>query len=47
MALTSNTVIHISVLDAETKLLVHLTIALIAVTNMSLGMAQHSDKLNT
>ena len=47
MNLTSNTVIHISAPDAEKRLLVYPIIALIAAMNMSLGMAQHSNKFNT
>ena len=46
MNTTSNTVIHISALDAEKRLLVRLIIVLIAAMNTSLGMAQYSNKFN-
>ena len=47
MNTTSNTVIHISAPDAEKRLLARLTIVLIVAMNISLGMAQHSNKFNT
>ena len=47
MNTTNNTVIHISASDAGKRLLVHQIIVLIAAMNMSLGMAQRSNKFNT